>query len=376
MKKAATKGTDEAAKKRVHFETSILVESQSKARLHPSQQVDDGEAEISPNAHVSDDIQLSSTTPAALKDDEYVAPLPVEGTIPGAVAIPGVNASSEESTIGSYVSVTHGPPPEDIPVSARVVETDGDTVGIRERVAQLEQQMLVITRGAVVAEDVTPMHDGGDVEEAGGGYHEEAGSTCGWFLNVRTKKRTMFVAIGLLVVALFVVIVVLLVGHSGDSESKTRTEELIRSESLDGGDALSDATSAQSRALVWLQNNINLGSYPDWRLIQRYVLAVLYFSTNGIEWTINNGWLSDREECGWYSDSYFGPLCKSGRITNLFLNENNLTGIVPLDLAMLSNSLGKELQSLNVSIAVDIMISHFYAVFHVSQFGWISATMH
>ena len=37
----------------------------------------------------------------------------------------------------------------------------------------------------------------------------------------------------------------------------------------------------------------------DIRVIQRYVLATLFFSTNGNDWTETYEWLSDDHECNW-----------------------------------------------------------------------------
>jgi Leucine-rich repeat (LRR) protein len=57
----------------------------------------------------------------------------------------------------------------------------------------------------------------------------------------------------------------------------------------------------------------------------KYILNVLYFSTNGHEWDVNTGWLSTEPECTWR-----GIQCSSdGVIVWLELRNNNLSGSLP-----------------------------------------------
>ncbi len=42
---------------------------------------------------------------------------------------------------------------------------------------------------------------------------------------------------------------------------------------------------------------MNLDMYSDKQKIQQYVLVVLYFSTNGNDWSHNDGWLSNEDKC-------------------------------------------------------------------------------
>jgi hypothetical protein len=116
---------------------------------------------------------------------------------------------------------------------------------------------------------------------------------------------------------------------------------LIESVSFDGGEALQNASSPQSQALEWLQQGINNTIEENWRLIQRYVLAVLYYSTSGDTWLENANWLSETSECTWYTDA-LDPICdENGRFLRIVLLGNNLQGTVPNELALLSDSLCK-----------------------------------
>ena len=99
--------------------------------------------------------------------------------------------------------------------------------------------------------------------------------------------------------------------------------DFVALSSLDGGAALSDPSSPQYKALRWLSNNTNLDEYSDIQKIQRYVLAVVYYSTNGDGWQQKDGWLTNENECSWFSSNYptYGPWCRldgtTGRVSIL-----------------------------------------------------------
>jgi hypothetical protein len=130
---------------------------------------------------------------------------------------------------------------------------------------------------------------------------------------------------------------------SPTSEHWESLQQLFQSVSFDGGAALNDTDSPQSRALSWLDENANLNDYPEWKRIQRYALAVFYYSTRGEKWRESTGWLSDDDECTWWlTHEPNTPICnQDGAYINISLNKNNLNGSLPLELALLSDSLGK-----------------------------------
>lgn len=121
--------------------------------------------------------------------------------------------------------------------------------------------------------------------------------------------------------------------------------DLLSSVSLDGGTALLTPSTPQNSALNWLAGNTNLGTYTNEKKIQRFVLATLYYSTNGDAWHNNTGWLTDLDECtGWSNNAYDEPFCSSdGAVLELAILENNLNGKIPEDIGLLSNSLGEYL---------------------------------
>ena len=102
-------------------------------------------------------------------------------------------------------------------------------------------------------------------------------------------------------------------------------------------DALGGVNTPQYSSLEWLANNADYESYSDDQLIQRFALATLYFSTAGGRWRKNDLWLSDTDECAWYSGSSSATCDPNGSFIRLHLNLNNVGGTLPSDIALLSN---------------------------------------
>jgi hypothetical protein len=103
--------------------------------------------------------------------------------------------------------------------------------------------------------------------------------------------------------------------------------------------ALRRESSPQSKALAWLRNNNTLlETYSLSRRLERFSLATFFFSTGGDRrWRSNSGWLSDDDECSWYSGNKELSVCGSGGYTELMLGDNNLRGTLPLEVALLSS---------------------------------------
>jgi len=72
------------------------------------------------------------------------------------------------------------------------------------------------------------------------------------------------------------------------------------------GDLLDDPASPQHKAFQWLANedpaNLDLNSIPEQTLEQRYVAALLYFSTEGDSWFDSLGFLGEGAVCTWRDD--------------------------------------------------------------------------
>jgi hypothetical protein len=104
---------------------------------------------------------------------------------------------------------------------------------------------------------------------------------------------------------------------------------------------LAGFTTPQFFAFDWLANDPNLAEYTDQRKLQRFALATLYFSTDGDNWRRNDGWLSEENECLWYTASSASPCDDNFSYKSLDLDLNGLSGTIPTELVLLSNSLSR-----------------------------------
>jgi hypothetical protein len=100
--------------------------------------------------------------------------------------------------------------------------------------------------------------------------------------------------------------------------------------------AQANASSPQAKALAWLHND---SDYELYRLNQRYALGVLYYSTNIAKWSNARTWMSNTNECTWYTgSSYFGEICnESSRLSVLFVQGADLAGSIPRELELITD---------------------------------------
>jgi len=109
---------------------------------------------------------------------------------------------------------------------------------------------------------------------------------------------------------------------------------------------LEDAMSPQYRALEWVKSNPpsfeEMNNLP-WKLRQKYVLAVLYYSTDGINWDDNTGWLTPgSNECDWFSTTASGDFSAcddAGKFAEINLRLNNLRGTIPPEIVLIADQL-------------------------------------
>ena len=158
---------------------------------------------------------------------------------------------------------------------------------------------------------------------------------CGRYIQF---QRWHFLSLALLIVVICIVVpvsVVLTSNNNNDDEKTTTpinwTKEQIQDilfPSISSTDSLDDPNSPQSQALNWMttpqsddegggSNGASIVTSPDaksveWRIIQRYALAVLYYSTNGNEWKNQYGYLDvNKHECDWGGDNMLNNGWKS-----------------------------------------------------------------
>lgn len=108
------------------------------------------------------------------------------------------------------------------------------------------------------------------------------------------------------------------------------------------GEAIRNAGSPENKAMAWLaeEDPAQLDPTTDsQRVVQRYVLASLYFNSDS-EWTNADGWLEGDDECEW-----FGVSCEEidnngasfNFVRTIDLHSNGLSGGLPVDLSLLKN---------------------------------------
>ena len=101
-------------------------------------------------------------------------------------------------------------------------------------------------------------------------------------------------------------------------------------------DLLQSPTSPQYQTLDWLASKDEMKLSVDApNLLQRYVLALVYFSTSGEQWHRDMNWLSDKHECEWNGDGGVRSCDEDKQVTDLSL-WNNLKGTIPNEIGKLS----------------------------------------
>ena len=102
-----------------------------------------------------------------------------------------------------------------------------------------------------------------------------------------------------------------------------------------GLDVFYDETSHQREALCWWLNDMDKNVEKlskNEALIQRYILAVVYFSTNGASWFNSSNWLTPESECNWYGIGYE---TLPGVINMIDMSSNNIKGSLPSEIGQL-----------------------------------------
>ncbi|CAB9507773.1 Leucine Rich Repeat [Seminavis robusta] len=106
---------------------------------------------------------------------------------------------------------------------------------------------------------------------------------------------------------------------------------------------LDDPESSQFQAYQWIQNDPNRKNYTQGKLMQRFVLATLYYATNGDDWFGNDKWLNyDADEChDWFNLAslpplYFDVCTTEGDFNALVLVHNSMKGTLPRELGLLT----------------------------------------
>lgn len=152
---------------------------------------------------------------------------------------------------------------------------------------------------------------------------------------------------------------------------------------------LGDTPSPQSKALEWVLKDPNLPLLPLWRIRQRFVLAVLFFTTQGEEWLRSDNWLSyEEDECFWLHASerlHFGnvvfdnhPPCgadynrsseEGGVYKHLWLEAVGMNGTLPLELFAMTSLEILSMASVGHDVIMDMETGLPIASYGSSPYG-------
>jgi hypothetical protein len=116
---------------------------------------------------------------------------------------------------------------------------------------------------------------------------------------------------------------------------------LLAEADLDGM-ALSSPGTPQYQALDWLANedpaNLDFVLVPPDMLLERFIMALLYFSTAGETWNDSSGFLNASSVCSWHGAIVCDPTVVESHpmVVKIYLSENNLHGQLPTELSLLS----------------------------------------
>ena len=95
------------------------------------------------------------------------------------------------------------------------------------------------------------------------------------------------------------------------------------------------SSSEQTQSICWWLDDIDkrsAESQQDMVNVQRYILVLLYISTDGLHWHDQNKWLSEDSVCNW-----FGVFCEvPGIVSKIELTANKMQGHIPIELGELA----------------------------------------
>lgn len=189
-------------------------------------------------------------------------------------------------------------------------------------------------------------------------------SICGVYM---TRKITLSI-LGLFVVTCVIIGVSVGVTSDGGNKKAFRPQHRFWSlgETIEAsvGKDIYDNSTDEYAALAWLADSdpkhLDANSPID-EILQRFVLANLYISTNGDEWANQLHFFSKKSVCDW-NDKTSGVFCNSDQqVSKLLLPESKLNGTIPHDIGLLSSmeiiDLSKNDLRGSIPISIGIMSS-------------------
>lgn len=100
----------------------------------------------------------------------------------------------------------------------------------------------------------------------------------------------------------------------------------------------------QNQAMIWMCKDKNVNTLEHTEKLQRYVLAVFFYSTNMVPsmhvedpkaWKLADNWMTNAHSCDW-----MGVECNEDKvIVAIYLEKNRLSGKIPVDIAIIANNI-------------------------------------
>lgn len=127
--------------------------------------------------------------------------------------------------------------------------------------------------------------------------------------------------------------------QDGDSHgTRGRLLAMIASVSPETNESIvNDPTSPQHLAFEWLvADQMEISPVlPAVRILQRFAMATFYYALGGDSWTSSTFWLSEHNECHWFSTSVAVICDVYGMLYSLQVENNHLRGALPPELKFL-----------------------------------------
>ncbi|KAG7349867.1 two component regulator [Nitzschia inconspicua] len=156
------------------------------------------------------------------------------------------------------------------------------------------------------------------------------------------KRRLCYIAMGITTVILFIIIVAVASGNKKTSTKSVGSFQEVSDFLVSNGISTSPAMTAQKSperlAATFVADgrwyHAGMSKPRILRFLERYVLALIYYETNGPQWTKHYKFLSALDHCEWgetmshpAGNFVKGVECdRNGRVIGLDLSNNNLTG--------------------------------------------------
>lgn len=150
----------------------------------------------------------------------------------------------------------------------------------------------------------------------------------------RKRRRCWGIAIvTLLVISGIVAAVLILVVFKDPDEPQSYSEyqeDLLLA--LRGEDSYLESLSADSphgKALTWMRTRdtgFNVDTTPPNQLLERYIMALFYYSTDGPNWKHQAEFLSEKNICDWFrSPTEYLTCHNSNELTDIYFCKTNYT---------------------------------------------------